>query len=271
MTEHDEPCPATGPGSGPGSGPETEEHELRVLLERAVPQLPAPAQRLESVRERVRRRRRRRAAGVSVTAVLAVAAAGLLLPATGDWDGGRPLASTSLAPPASGSAGDTSPRPDPTVPPGYTLEPLDNVAGLRVVLPQDWNALSALDSTRAYVSTQSLGLPKGGCEHQLDDFCTPLDRTLQDDGVLVQFSLVSSKGVTGKLRGTVDTTGLTAVTTQQVLTACRTVGGTEQLGRVILGAVDSPVMVAATACLAHPRPAQEARVRAVLSTAFVTS
>ncbi|WP_069466671.1 hypothetical protein, partial [Actinacidiphila rubida] len=239
MTDHDDLCP----GPGPGTTAEAAEHELRVLLERAVPQLPAPAQRLESVRERVRRRRRRRAAGVSVTAVVAIAAAGLLLPGAGDRDGGRPQASASLAPPASGSASATSP-PLPTVPPGYDLMPFDNLAGLRLVLPSDWVALSAVGSTRAYVSTQSLGLPQGGCEHQLDDFCTPLDRTLADDGVLVQFSLVSSKGLTGKLRGTADTTGVTAVSVQPVLTACRTVGGTEQLGTVILGAADSPVMVA---------------------------
>src|SRR4051812_30311075 len=61
-----------------------DEQELRALLERAVPQLPAPAQRLERVRERLRRRRRRRTAAVTGGAVLALAA-GPGGPAGGGW------------------------------------------------------------------------------------------------------------------------------------------------------------------------------------------
>jgi hypothetical protein len=241
-----------------------EERELRVLLEHAVPTLPAPAQRLESVRERVRRRRRRRAAGLSATVVLAIAAAGLLLPGPGDRDGGgAPLATTTLAPPASGSAPTASATTDgPTAPPGYTAGHFDNLAGLGLVVPDAWTVLSAPDEPRAYVSSQSLGLPKGGCAHQLDDFCTPLDHTLKPDGVLVQFTLAYDKGLAMKtpLRGEDG-----SVRTEGVLSACRAVGGTAELGRTVIDASGSSVVVAATACLAHPRPAQEARVRALLA------
>jgi hypothetical protein len=282
------------PGPGSGSVPEAQEHELRVLLERAVPQLPAPAQRLASVRERVRRRRRRRAAGVSVTAVIAIAAAGMLLPGLGDRDGGPSSAASSPAGPPSGSAPASTPAPPVTAPPGYTVEPFDELARLRVVMPQEWNGLIASDTPRGYVSTQSLGLPKGGCAHQLDDFCTPLDRTLTPDGVLVQFTLVAESDKVGKalLRGDEGT-----VAVQQVLSACRAVGGTEQLGVTVVrppgatasdGATDSTdstgpggstgmpgstaspgysMAVVATACLSHPRGAQEARVRALLNSA----
>jgi hypothetical protein len=278
VTDHDAHHAHDGRGraapaeSAPESAPESAEYELRVLLERAVPQLPAPAQRLESVRERVRRRRRRRAAGMSVTAVLAIAAAGLLLPGLADRDGGPPpLATTGLAPPASGSAPaasggapTASPTGSATAPPGYAVMPFSDVAGLQLVMPREWNALTASDTPRGYVSTQALGLPKGGCAHQLDDFCTPLDRTLAKDGVLVQFTLAYNKATADKLR--VRSADM-SVEPEPVVAACRAVGGTEQLGTTLVDASGSDVVVVATACLSHPRGQQEARVRALLSTA----
>ncbi|MEE4546675.1 hypothetical protein V2S66_32510 [Streptomyces sp. V4-01] len=271
MTDHDahqDAYRAHDDGAAPESAPESAERELRALLERAVPQLPAPAQRLESVRERVRRRRRRRAAGTSLTAVLAIAAAGLLLPGLGDRDGGGRLDATSLAPPASGSAPTASggaPAEGATAPPGSTTVPFPDVAGLQVVMPQEWNALTASDDARGYVSTQTLGLPEGGCAHQLDDFCTPLDRTLAKDGVLVQFTLSFNKATADKLR--VRGSGM-AVAAEPVVDACHAVGGTEQLGTTIVDGSGSGVVVVATACLSHPRGRQEARVRTLLSTTF---
>jgi hypothetical protein len=260
-----------------------EEQELRALLERAVPQLPAPAQRLESVRERVRRRRRRRAAGLSATAVLAVAAAGLLLPGVTD-PGGSPLpdATGTLAPTvtlaptgtgtASGTASDPAagsapPTAGPTTPGEATSAPtavpraFPALSGLRVAVPAKWSVLVAQGGTRAYVSSQDLALPEAGCAKQRDDFCTPLVRMLDTDGVLVQFTLSLSQGMADKARGP----GRAGVTGESVFGACRAVGGTEQLGALLADGSGSPAVVVATACLADPTPEQETRARELIA------
>ncbi len=262
-----------------------EEQELRVLLERAVPQLPAPAQRLESVRERVRRRRRRRAAGLSATAVLAVAAAGLLLPGATDPGGSPPPDATgTLAPTVPGTLGPTSPGAAsgtasdpaagsapptavPTTPWDATSAPtampraFPTLSGLRVAVPATWSVLVAQDSTRAYVSSQDLALPKGGCAGQRDDFCTPLVRMLDTDGVLVQFTLSLNQSMADKARGA----GRSGVSGESVLGACRAVGGTEQLGAMLADGSGSPAVVVATACLADPTPEQETRARELIA------
>jgi hypothetical protein len=254
-----------------------EEQELRVLLERAVPQLPAPAQRLESVRERVRRRRRRRAAGLSATAVLAVAAAGLLLPGATDPGGSPPPDATgTLAPTVAGTASGTASDPaagsaPPTAVPTTTGEAtfaptamprrFPTLSGLRVAVPAKWSVLVAHDSPRAYVSSQDLALPQAGCATQRDDFCTPLVRMLDTDGVLVQFTLSLDQGMADKARGP----GRTGVTGESVVDACRAVGGTEQLGALLADGSGSPAVVVATACLADPTPEQETRARELIA------
>src|SRR5882757_10189425 len=152
-----------------------EEGELRVLLERGVPQLGAPAQRMEQVRARVRRRRRRRNAGLGATAVLAIAAAGLLIPGLGGPTGAPvPPALTSLAPPASGVTG-----PSPTRP-GYPRHDFPTLAGLSLALPPGWSTLAVPDG--AFVSSQALSPSKTTCPTSLDGFCTPLARALAPGG-----------------------------------------------------------------------------------------
>lgn len=255
-----------------------EERELRTLLERAVPQLPAPAQRLESVRERVRRRRRRRAAGLSVATLLAVAAAGLLVPSLGDPDGPSRATGISLAPPASdgspsgGTAsglGPTSGTPTPLPDPSTHFALLD---GLRLRVPADWSVLQAPGSPTVYVSTQRLGLPPDKCANPLDGFCTPLVRTLDADSVLVQLRLTKGLLTTGS-PGNKESTdklveeGDTGVAPEGLLSACAAVGGTQQLGAPIIDGSGAGVLVVATACLSHPSPEREAQVRQLLTSA----
>ncbi|MEV0090282.1 hypothetical protein [Streptomyces sp. NPDC050738] len=100
------------------------ENELRVLLERTVPQIPAPTDRLMSVRNRVARRRTRRAAGAAACAVAAVALTITLLP-TG------PTAVLPAAPPT---------RP-PT--PAYGAVHFPGLGGLALPLPAGWQSGTA--------------------------------------------------------------------------------------------------------------------------------
>jgi hypothetical protein len=251
---------------------ESEERELRALLERGVPQLPAPAQRLESVRIRIRRRRRRRAAGLSGAAVLAVVLAGLLVPGTGGSAGvpAPGVPSTALAGPA--SAGPRpAPTPTSTPPPTSTddaavdLRQFAKLGGLTLRLPRTWSVLAPGGSSTVWVSSQALALPAGGCDKALDDFCTPLQRSLEPGGVLVQFAFDLAQGKADKARARAPQVG-----NEAVYTACRTIGGTAQLATQLTDQAGSAVFVLATACLSHPGPAQEAQVRDVLTTADFT-
>ncbi|WP_202234919.1 hypothetical protein [Actinacidiphila reveromycinica] len=264
-----------------------EERELSDLLERVVPQLPAPAQRWERVRERMRRRRRRRAAvGASVTTVVVVAAAGLLLPQVGGGPGASPSGTrvgAGSGPVGSGAAGAGAPTgstaatgapasdgPTPsstllaTAPSGYRLYLYPDLAGLRLTVPHAWYALKAGTSAE-YVSTQALAVPEGGCDHALDDFCTPLVHRLDRGGALLQLSVVHGSAMADKFR----LTGR-RVDTAPVATACSTVGGTVQLTTVLTGPGDGDDLVTVTACLAQPTAAQQARVRHVLNSADFT-
>lgn len=105
--------------------------ELRRLFDEAVPDLPAPTDRLSAVAARVRRTRRRAAAGSAVAAVVAIALAigvpaVLTAPHAGTPD---PLAATP--------APTGSPSPDPTGPPPSS-PPLDAAGCPAAVPPARW-------------------------------------------------------------------------------------------------------------------------------------
>jgi hypothetical protein len=225
---------------------------------------------LESVRQRLRRRRRRRAAGLSVTAVLAVAAAGLLLPGTLGAGGTPPRAAGSTsglpgtgAPPASEPLG-PAPTADDALPGASVWQP-SGLDGLRFEAPAGWHVLAPAGEPAAYLSNQTLALPQGGCEHQLDGFCTPLARSLNRGGVLVQIRLTKKLGMP-TWNGPQNGPGTTAEPTQ-LLDACRSVGGTEQLAGVVAGPTPGPALATVTVCLAHPTAAQRAQARAVAAAA----
>lgn len=262
-----------------------EERELSALLERVVPQLPAPAQRLERVRERMRRRRRRRAAaGASAAAVVVVAAAGLLLSGpvgTSSMPGQRARAASGIAgsampgntgaPAATGggtaSRGPTEIEPPPSTMPPSAMSPGSRVysfadlSGLWLVVPTRWYALEAAKDS-AYVSSQRLGMPKDHCVRAREELCTPLVRTLDRGGSLVQLTLDHNKPRADKARLLGRTVGPTPAEA-----ACRAVGGTVELGAEFPGPVGSDLLIEATACLARPTSAQQDQTRDVLTTA----
>jgi hypothetical protein len=234
----------------------TEEDELRALLERAVPQLPAPAQRLERVRERMRRRRRRRTAAVSVSAVLAVAAVvavpGLVRP----HGGGAATAVVATSGPAPVRTAERSPAPTPE---GYRPA---GMQGLVIRPPDGWRILADPATGSVFLSTQTLVLPQGGCAHALDGFCTPLARVLADGGALVMFRLTSNKVQVDKLRDLA-----LPLQDEDLYQSCRTVNGTRQMGRTMVGDADSGAVVWTVACLAQPSATQRAQVRDLLASA----
>lgn len=260
-------------GSGTGSGADRRaEDELRVLLERAVPQPAAPPQRLERVRERVRRRRRRRTAVVTGSAALAVAAALLAVPGLVRPQGGAaPVvvatggrAERPATPPASSVPEEPPSTEPPTPAAGYGDYRPPGMDGLRLRLPPGWRALSdpAPGTGELFVSSQALALPASGCRHALDGFCTPLARTLGSGGALLMFQLDHNQGMADKLRlfGT-------PIGEEAPYKACRTVGGTRQLGASIVDQAGSSTVVTVTACLAQPSAAQLAQAEAVVTTA----
>ncbi|MBD0737151.1 hypothetical protein [Streptomyces sp. CBMA29] len=249
------------------------EDDLRALLERAVPQLPAPVQRLERVKERALRRRRRRAAGMSATVVVAVAAAGLVLPGLGGTSSAPlPPAVTSLAPPASGSA-PTEPAPADPTPTRDAAEPpsaasaavtyhFPELAGLDLRLPPGWTTLVAPKTGDVFASSQALGLPTDGCVKPLDGFCTPLVRTLTRGGVLMMLTLRHSKVTVDKLNA-----ASRPVTSSVVLSACRAVGGTAQTNALLTDASGSDVLIDVSVCLADATDAQRSRINDALKNA----
>lgn len=244
---------------------EAEEAALRALLERGVPQLGAPAQRLERVRERVRRRRRRRAAAVAVAggAVLAVAAGLLAVPGLVRTGGG-----VSAAPPA-GVRGSTPPATAPT---GTTMPPATGeggyrpagMGGLLMRMPGGWHTLPDPATSSVFTSTQDLALPEGGCAHARDGFCTPLVRALAKGGALVMFR-EQKYGQAGKMHDLA-----LPVEEQAPYQACRTVGGTRQLTRTLPDESGSDLVVWIVACMAEPTDEQFAAARQILSTAAFT-
>ncbi|WP_051707300.1 MULTISPECIES: hypothetical protein [unclassified Streptomyces] len=154
-----------------------EDAELRVLVQRVVPHLEAPADRMWQVRRRVRRRRRLRAAAAG-----ALAAAGL-----GLWLGtGSPGARPDTAPPAATAPAEAD---------GH-LQRFATVAGLTLEVPAGWQALAVPrgeDGAVVYAAAQHLGTDRvaGGCGEETtgaaDTFaCAPLS-ALERGGVLVAF------------------------------------------------------------------------------------
>jgi hypothetical protein len=230
---------------------------------------------------------------MATCAVLAVTAAGLLVPglrtAAGSPDaagrGGGPASAVSAPASASpaaaasaptgagtgshaapGSGAATSPRTtgQPTGPalPDYTLVPFGTGAALRLRVPPGWFTMAPPGSSTVYVSSQDLALPPDNCARPLDGFCTPLARMLAADGVLLAVELRFGPEVTAKYRATRPT-----VVTEPLLDACRAVGGTKELAAVVPEPPGSDAVLTATACLSRPSAPQQERARVLMSTA----
>ncbi|MER7173615.1 hypothetical protein, partial [Streptomyces mesophilus] len=163
-----------------------DERELRDLLERTVPRLPAPDSRMRRVRERVVRRRRRRRTGAVAGACVAAAAvlAGTLLPGSGTEPG------PEFVPPAGSASRD--------------LLRHSELAGLTLELPPGWHGLTVPEDRMAkvravaYAAPQPLGGDGQGCTRDGSGLCPPLDRLPSSGGALLVLVLDRTPTLAGK-------------------------------------------------------------------------
>ncbi|MEU4092478.1 hypothetical protein [Streptomyces sp. NPDC026673] len=189
------------------------EADLPVLLDRILPRLTLPSDRLAQVRRRVRQRRRRRRAAATASA-LAVGCA---------------VVGTVLWPAAFGPGH----RATPDVPSAASREyapvrlqaPLE---GVTMYLPTTWHGLSLRDgygTAAGFVSSQALRSPgTGRCSRITDAVvseCPPL-AGLDTDGVLITF-LRSEAGGSGD--AVLPTRGVLVPADEH----CRLIGGDAQM------------------------------------------
>ncbi|MFF7675492.1 hypothetical protein [Actinacidiphila glaucinigra] len=190
------------------------ERDLPVLLERILPQLALPSDRMAQVRRRIQRRRRRRrlAATASVLAV------------------GCAVVATVLSPAALGPGEHRAvPAAAPTGDPGFERVRLDDpLEGVTVYLPATWHTLSVRDDRGAavgFVSSQTLRAPGNGTCPGITDavltVCPPLTQ-LDGNGVLITF-LRSDENRTG------DAGSLARGVPVPADGNCRAVGGDRQM------------------------------------------
>ncbi|MFE2744353.1 hypothetical protein ACFXKX_08300 [Streptomyces scopuliridis] len=271
-------------GREPGA---EDERELRILLERAVPRLPAPEGRLHGVRERVtRNRRRRRTAGAAAAAVTGLALAGTLLPAV-------LRAGPESTPPASSAPSVTAP-PDtgPSATPPPTTAPSDiespgtastdptpsdtrdardqrtrfaQVAGLTLRLPDTWQALDVPEDARykqparGFVSTQRLDPYDQPCPGNDRSLCLPVE-ALRPGGALVTLVADSGADLSAKAQ---EPPALHA--SDSLSPACRKIAGTQEFTGLI-GGVPAPYSaVTVTVCVAGDSPGTVEDVHAMIT------
>ncbi|GGJ80920.1 hypothetical protein GCM10011583_10550 [Streptomyces camponoticapitis] len=214
------------PGTAGGVSRPEDERELRILLERAVPRLPAPEERLRRVRERAARsRRRRRAAGTTAVAVAGLVVAGTLLPGfpRGGPDEGAPPA----GPAPTVSATDTGAGRPVRFP---------DLFDLTLRLPPGWQALAVPGDpelglvSRGYVASQRVpDLFTPPCPGNPEEDCDPVV-ALRPGGVLVSLDMKKFAGLHTK---TQDPATLHTLTNLSVL--CRKLTGTEEYSALLAG------------------------------------
>ncbi|MFE4174420.1 hypothetical protein ACFRR7_20610 [Streptomyces sp. NPDC056909] len=292
--------PGYGDGDGDGDGEEREraqthereqeqeheqEQELRILLERAVPRLPAPEERLRRVRERVRRaRRRRRTGGAAAAAVTGLVLAGTFLPgvlrggpqplppaapgpSVTDWRDSAAQDPTGQRDPAASQDPTASPTPTPTQEPPapgdrYRFEP---VAGLVLRLTGDWRALDMPEdgglklTALGYVSSEPLTAYERPCVPKTKGGCLPV-RSLPPGGALVTFEPLNGLATPAKVQR------------PPVLHAsddpspdCRVIGGTRQFTGLLGDKAVPATAVAVTLCVSGDAPGTAEDVSAMVT------
>ncbi|MEV7679065.1 hypothetical protein AB0O64_11000 [Streptomyces sp. NPDC088341] len=262
-----------------------QEQELRILLERAVPRLPAPEERLRRVRDRVRRaRRRRRTGGAAAAAVTGLVLAGTFLP--GVLRGGpqpQPLPPAAPGPSVTewrdSALQDPTGRPDPaasqdsTASPTPTQEPptpgdgyrFESIAGLTLRLPGNWQALDMPGdggtklTALGYVSSEPLTAYGRPCVRKTKDACLPV-RSLRPGGALVTFEPLNGLATPAKVQR------------PPVLHAsdgpspdCRVIGGTRQFTGLLGDKAVPATAVAVTLCVSGDAPGTAEDVSAMVT------
>jgi hypothetical protein len=212
-----------------------EDAELRVLLQRVVPHLEAPADRMRQVRRRVRRRRRGRAAAAG-----ALAAAGIAL-----W-----LGSGSPGTPPDGAL----PAASPPTRTDTGFRRLTTGSGLTLTLPPGWRALDVPrgdDTAVVYAAVQPLDADRvpadcGDTTGTVDTFtCAPLTALVRG-GALVAFETLDGGTSTPPPR-----TRLTPAPAPG--DACRSLGGKLQYAALVLPAPkQARSLLRVSICLGEP-------------------
>ncbi|MFE2723084.1 hypothetical protein [Kitasatospora sp. NPDC059327] len=257
------------------------EDELRVLLRRAVPDLPTPDDRMDRVRERAdRNRRRRRAAGLGAGLTGGLLAAALAAaPAIAPSPGPTVLRPATGGPTAAGApTGASTPSPAPTAAsdgPSVSPSPFEGsqavlfpeIGGVILDVPKGWYTLvmpagGPLSDT-GFTANQSLKVAPYCPPWQAD--CAPLE-ALNTDGVLVAVTLIEDPAHVQKLAGTAAPAEDTALAKD-----CGLRGGTRQLtGRRTVTVAGAVTVVELTACLNHPSARTVELVQRVVASVRVT-
>ncbi|MYV55643.1 hypothetical protein [Streptomyces sp. SID3212] len=252
---------------------EHEEHELRVLLERATPHLGAPAGRMVQVRRRVARRRQRRAAlGAAVTGVAAVAVlVTFLRPFTPGESSARPapLGSSLRAVP---SDGPTTPPPtdDPTSSPGTALAGFPDL-GLKLTLSPGWRTGSVRPKTASaadFVTNQPV-VAWDTCPDLITGVfaCAPVS-PLGKDGVVIAFQKTNKPHVpSGKKTFNLDKP-------VRASKSCQLFGGDLEFAAWGIARTtddNRPVAVDAFVCLKNVSPSTVLVVEKILTRAVVST
>ncbi|MFJ6179645.1 hypothetical protein [Streptomyces sp. NPDC092295] len=273
---------------GPGA---EDERELRILLQRAVPRLPAPEGRLREVRERVARTRRRRRTAGAAAAVTGLALAGTLLPGvlrageesvppaasapsvTAASPTRPPATGPSLAPFPDSTSSDGTP-PDGTSPDSTSPPPGDeraertrfaHVAGLLLRLPETWQALDVPEdprykqSARGFVSTQRFIPYEQSCSGEDRSLCLPV-QALRPGGALLTLVAHQGAGLAAKAE---DPPVL--YPSDSPSPTCRKVMGTQEFTGLIGGAPAPDSAVSVTLCVAGDAPGTVEGARAMVT------
>ncbi|MEV6784343.1 hypothetical protein [Streptomyces sp. NPDC051098] len=224
-----------------GDQAEYAEQELRVLLERVTPKLPAPEGRLQQVRERMARRRRvRRTGGATAVAVTAVVLAGTLAPNLLRDEGARQA--TPAAPMPSGQAAETA----------VTFPEL---SALTLRLPERWRVLAVPEAPESKVAAHGFAgnqlLPAAAdraCPDKVVRGCLPQE-VLRPGGVLLTLTMQRSVGL-----GTKAGQPAELYDTATVTPACRKIGGRTSYSALVGGVPDTDAGVLVTLCVATGTP-----------------
>ncbi|MEU4096771.1 hypothetical protein [Streptomyces sp. NPDC026673] len=260
---------------GGGYRPEDEdteaERELGVLLERAVPQMPAPADRMSQIRRRVQRRRKRRLAAATAGTAAVVGAAlltlgGVFVPGAGDphREASVPPAAapTVPSPEASGSGG-----PSPTrAADGATTVHLKDMYGLTLRLPRGWTGFTGLDPDAmmiGFLSPQPMHTYKS-CDAAADtgySACPPVTELRKDSALIYVHKTMTTK--------TDGEAGFDGTVEMKAGKGCRILKGDVELQTFggIPTKKDRPLMLRVDVCLREPTENTMAVITKALATA----
>ncbi|WP_167828506.1 hypothetical protein, partial [Streptomyces palmae] len=277
------------PPVGPEEWELSAERELRDFLERAVPLLPAPAERIRRVRERARVRRRRQAIGGAAVLVAATALTVTLVPwpapegpptrALTRYQGPRhteePSQPSRTGPPARPSGAPSTPAYSAPPSPGAggggpAIRAVDapvrypDLADLTIRVPRGWQALAVVGPGRgqsaAFAGQQRLAPTRHPCLTR-EYSCVPVARLEAGRGV-IGFRLMRGHFAVAKAEKASE------LRDARLTRGCRVAGGSRELrGWIVVGDRAPNAAVRVSVCLNEPSAVSMGQVRHVLDSA----